>query len=104
LDCDDIEGDINPQADILLKYADEFEKEQQKEEHLHQKITQLVLREDDSDVDNDEDYNSDEKQQDKFDCQSILSTYSTTKNRPKIIKEKVCFYLYYFKFYIVCSV
>lgn len=89
LDCDEIEGHINPDSDLLLKYAEEFEQDRKKEDLLNEKITNLALRED-SDSDNDSLTDSEEEEnrkRDKWDCESILSTYSNTKNRPKIISE-----------------
>jgi protein LTV1 len=86
LDLDEIEGHVAPESDLLLKYANEYEKEQNEEANLNHKINKLALQQDDSS--NDELTESDEEvEKEKWDCESILSTYSTTKNRPKLIKE-----------------
>ncbi|CAH0550828.1 unnamed protein product [Brassicogethes aeneus] len=91
LDCDEIEGHVPGTSDMLLQYAEEFRKAQQRE-HLDEdkkeivsKIKKLFEKSDDED---------DEKfvtitvsQKPKWDCQSILSTYSNTRNRPKLIEE-----------------
>lgn len=86
LDCDEIEGDINPESDLLLKYAEEFEKEKQQEEDLNSKIVNMAVN-DESMSEADSEDSEDDKPKEKWDCQSIISTYSTTKNRPKIIRE-----------------
>lgn len=86
LDCDEIEGDINPESSLLLKYAQEFENDRKKEEELNHKITALAMdAESSTDVESEE--TDDEEPKQKWDCESIISTYSTTKNRPKIIKD-----------------
>jgi protein LTV1 len=86
LDCDEIEGDINPESDLLLKYAEEFEKDKKAEEEVNSKIVALAVNDDSSE--DEMEYSEDEdKPKEKWDCQSIISTYSTTKNRPKIIRE-----------------
>jgi protein LTV1 len=86
LDCDEIEGHMDVQSRMLLQCAEEFEEDRKKEEALNEKITSLALKEEDS---SDEDFTADseEEAKEKWDCESILSTYSTTKNRPKLIKE-----------------
>lgn len=88
MDCDEIEGHINADSDLLLKYANEFEQDRKKEELINEKISNLALREE-SDSNDDEMSDSDEDKvnRDKWDCESILSTYSNTKNRPKLISE-----------------
>ncbi|ODN05253.1 Protein LTV1 [Orchesella cincta] len=86
LDCDEIEGDINPESDLLLKYAEEFQKEKKQEDDFNDKIVSLALNEE-SASDNDTECSEDEQPKEKWDCQSIISTYSSTKNRPKMIKE-----------------
>jgi len=86
LDCDEIEGDINPDSDLLLKYAEEFENDRKKEELVNEKIKQLAVEDKDDESDSLSD-SSDEEKKDRWDCESILSTYSNTKNRPRIIKE-----------------
>lgn len=90
LDCDEIEGDINPDSQILLKCAEEFELDRKKEELLNEKITNLAINNEDSDSNNEneeDDSDDEERKRDKWDCESILSTYSNTKNRPKILSE-----------------
>jgi len=85
LDCDEIEGDINPESDLLLKYAEEFEKEKKAEDELNSKIVSMAFNE--SSEDESECSDNEDQPKEKWDCQSIISTYSTTKNRPKIIRE-----------------
>ncbi|KAJ3659595.1 hypothetical protein Zmor_011278 [Zophobas morio] len=88
LDCEEIEGHVPESSDILLHYADEFEKTQQKEileqEAAKTKITELL----DKDSEGEEEMVYVEvPEKEKWDCESILSTYSNIYNHPKIIKE-----------------
>ena len=87
LDCDEIEGHLNAQSNLLLKYAEEFEEDQKKEDALNEKITKLAVNEEEESSDDDSLTDSEEDVKEKWDCESILSTYSTTKNRPKLIRE-----------------
>lgn len=90
LDFDEIEGHMRQDSDLLLKCVEKFEEEQQGES-LNEKIEKLVLKQEDGEGSHESDTYSedsgDEDLKEKWDCQSIISTYSTTRNRPKLIKE-----------------
>lgn len=87
LDCDEIEGFVDPQSDILLQCADEYEKQCQQEKNLNDRILSLALKENEDESDTPSDSDESEEEKEKWDCESILSTYSNTKNRPKLIRE-----------------
>ena len=72
-----------------MKYAEQYEKEAEQEVTLKDKIEKLVLRQEQEEGQEtvDDVWDGKEEPKEKWDCESILSTYSTTKNRPKLIKE-----------------
>ncbi|CAG9764118.1 unnamed protein product [Ceutorhynchus assimilis] len=89
LDTEEIEGHVLDSSDLLLHYADEFEKNQKREyldhEKISEKIKEQLARESDEDSDEIDYVEVDDKP--KWDCESILSTYSNIYNHPKLIKE-----------------
>lgn len=71
---------------MLLKLADEFDKEQMREKLDKDKT--LRLQEIGSDSESEEELvKMPVKEKEKWDCESILSTYSNIYNRPKVIEE-----------------
>lgn len=90
LDCDEIEGHVPENSDLLLQYAEEFAKHQ-KREKLDKDDVMLRLKlkncESDSDSQNDELVQLQVPEKEKWDCESILSTYSNIYNHPKLITE-----------------
>lgn len=92
LDTDEIEGFVDPNSDLLMQCADEFEKmkaRKQLENEAIQLRAKLLLEEPPSDEEKEELRNLDitEKPEAKWDCESILSTYSNLYNHPKLISE-----------------
>ncbi|KAJ8978702.1 hypothetical protein NQ317_015950 [Molorchus minor] len=89
LDCEEIEGFIPESSDILLQYADEFEnmkkRTQMDKSNLAEKIKQQF--EDESKNEDDEFVIVPVTEKEKWDCESILSTYSNIYNHPKVIAE-----------------
>lgn len=88
LDCEEIEGHVPESSDILLQYAQEFEKSQQREkldkEAIMTKISEVL----DSDSECEEEMvYMPVPEKEKWDCESILSTYSNIYNHPKLIRE-----------------
>ncbi|CAH1977533.1 unnamed protein product [Acanthoscelides obtectus] len=88
LDCEEIEGHVPETSDVLLQYAEEFEKSQKREKidkhTLADKIKERL------EVESDEEEAFDKikvVEQEKWDCESILSTYSNLYNHPKLICE-----------------
>lgn len=92
LDCEEIEGHVAENSNLLLQYADEFEKSRaneqlDKSEGLFENLSSTESGEDLVEVEVPEG--------EKWDCQSILSTYSDIYNHPKLITEpKVSFFNY----------
>lgn len=91
LECDEIEGFVDPNSEMMLKYATEFEKQRQREKlgDYTNKEHVLKVMDDSSDSESDEIIEIDvtEKSKEKWDCESILSTYSNIYNHPKLITE-----------------
>nr|CAG4649460.1 EOG090X08PQ [Scapholeberis mucronata]SVE93708.1 EOG090X08PQ [Scapholeberis mucronata] len=107
LDCEEIEGHISIQDSQVLKLADEFEKDKTEGIRLGQKIGKIARDEVEGAVERYlENYESGEESDSsstesgeperKWDCESILSTYSNIYNHPQLISEprklkiKVC--------------
>ncbi|OAD55241.1 Protein LTV1 like protein, partial [Eufriesea mexicana] len=93
LDCDDIEGYIAPNSDLVLQCAAEF-KEQQNEDtdnigQLMKDRMKILEKEYSSSEDESslEELIVDTREKDKWDCESIISTYSNIYNHPKLISE-----------------
>jgi len=92
LDCDEIEGYVAHDSDLIMQCATEFEKKQKEDTEniaeLMKDRMKIVEREYLDSEDNDLEklvVNAHEK--DKWDCESILSTYSNIYNHPKLIAE-----------------
>ncbi|CAH1164598.1 unnamed protein product [Phaedon cochleariae] len=89
LDCEEIEGHVPETSDILLQYAEEFEKSCQRE-HIDSHViaekikNQLEIL---SDSENEELVDMPVPEKEKWDCETILSTYSNIYNHPKLIQE-----------------
>lgn len=91
LDCEEIEGYVPESADILLQFADEFKK-QQAREHLEKDVLGNKIKEsliDEETGSEEEMENVVVPEKEKWDCESILSTYSNLYNHPKLITEPV---------------
>lgn len=86
LDCDEIEGHIVENSDILMQCADEFEKSKKREALDKDAVINRLEKESDTDSD-DELVTMEVPEKEKWDCQSILSTYSNIYNHPKLITE-----------------
>jgi protein LTV1 len=95
LECEEIEGHVPPDSELIIQYAEKMAEEQRL-------CTPLLEPEGDSraylsgrlceeyiDEDNEElvplEIPQDSKE--RWDCESVLSTYSNLYNRPKIIAE-----------------
>lgn len=93
LDCEEIEGHVAPDSDILLQYAEEFEKKKKEDTENVAKLMaerlKIIDRAESSSEDEDdlEKLVVDARERDKWDCESILSTYSNIYNHPKLISE-----------------
>lgn len=87
LDTEEIEGYMPENSDILLQYAEEFEREQKKEFLDKEKMTEKVMECVELLGDEEEFEYVQVKEKPKWDCETILSTYSNLYNHPKLIKE-----------------
>lgn len=88
LDCEDIEGYLPQTHDMLNQAAEEFEKSQQK--YTLDKARELarIHRLQEIEEESDEELVQMEVPlKEKWDCESILSTYSNIYNHPKLIEE-----------------
>ncbi|XP_013421817.1 protein LTV1 homolog isoform X2 [Lingula anatina] len=92
LDNEDIEGRLQQGSEVLNDILDEFEKQQ-----AQVKLKDVIEKGKDNveiETDSEEDDGDDdlvkmvmEKPDEKWDCETILSTYSTLYNHPKTIEE-----------------
>ncbi|KAK0171278.1 hypothetical protein PV328_009026 [Microctonus aethiopoides] len=89
LECDEIEGHVAPNSDIMLQYALEFEKEQKEATENISKLMENRLKiMEENDAESEEELEkivTNPNENDQWDCQSILSTYSNIYNHPKLI-------------------
>lgn len=86
LDCEEIEGHVAESSDLLLQYANDFENLQKTEQLDKEIIKQKTIEGEDSASEGEFDYIP-VKEKEKWDCESILSTYSNIYNHPKLITE-----------------
>lgn len=86
LDCEEIEGHVAENSEILLQYAEEFEKSRAREQ-LDKEISSEVIENLSSTESGEELVEMEVPEKEKWDCQSILSTYSDIYNHPKLISE-----------------
>ncbi|XP_036393384.1 protein LTV1 homolog [Megalops cyprinoides] len=92
LDNAELEGFIDPSSarleEVIKDYYKQMEKEYQKPDDLGPKELNVVKDEDDDD---EEEQKTEtivmEEPTEKWDCESIISTYSNLYNRPKIIQD-----------------
>ncbi|XP_015430682.1 PREDICTED: protein LTV1 homolog [Dufourea novaeangliae] len=93
LDCDEIEGHVAPDSDLLLQCAAEFEKHKNEDAENVAKLMEDRMKILEKEYSSSEDENNlddlvvDARQREKWDCQSIISTYSNIYNHPKLISE-----------------
>ena len=98
LDFDDIEGNIDPNnSQLLTSLAEEYqiqrnqkdfyEKPESKEFFENYKLRQNLLKDSNELTEIEIHENSKKRDNDRLDCESIISTYSNLYNRPKIISE-----------------
>lgn len=111
LDCDEIEGYVAHDSDLIMQYAAEFEKKQREDVSMMKGVRwkmyyfllylqteniaelmkgkmKIVEREYSNSEDEDlEKLVVDAREKDKWDCESILSYHSNIYNNPKLIPE-----------------
>ncbi|KAK3909131.1 Protein LTV1-like protein [Frankliniella fusca] len=90
LDCEEIEGYVPATSELLLQCAAEFGREKLPKDDPNEvekpNIDTICSSESEDDFRDIELKGSDDDE--KWDCQSILSTYSNIYNRPKLISER----------------
>lgn len=89
LDTEEIEGYVDPNSDVLLQCLDEFEKNRRREQlEKDASANRPHLEQLETDSEDDEDLDRKEiSEKEKWDCETILSTYSNIYNHPKLISE-----------------
>lgn len=93
LDCEEIEGDVEVTNEMILQMAEQFRRD--KAEALseyskkwdQERIREYMEGESDDEMVELEVDDEDGPQKKKWDCESILSTYSNIYNHPKLIEE-----------------
>uniref|UniRef100_A0A182P8H2 Protein LTV1 homolog n=1 Tax=Anopheles epiroticus TaxID=199890 RepID=A0A182P8H2_9DIPT len=92
LDCEEIEGHVEPNDDVLLRCVEEFKRERDavydaefEKQWIRQRLTQLEA--DNPEEEEEVEMEVEDGEQKKWDCESILSTYSNIYNHPKLIQE-----------------
>lgn len=88
LDCDDIEGTLAADSAIVMKCADEFAQQKAALELEKAAAKNLALLQDSDNDDDMIDLKVDARARDRWDCESILSTYSNIYNHPKLIPRE----------------
>lgn len=94
LDCEEIEGDVDVTGEMILQMAEQFRRE--KEEALTEyskkwdaeRIREYMEGESDDEMIELEVEDEEDGKKKKWDCESILSTYSNIYNHPKLIEEQ----------------
>ncbi|XP_065334521.1 protein LTV1 homolog [Cloeon dipterum] len=87
LECDEIEGHLSVDSPLLRQYAEEFAKNKRQMLENDAARRLAVLQESDEE-DNLVALKVEARQADKWDCESILSTYSNIYNHPKLIPRE----------------
>ncbi|KAJ7391114.1 Protein ltv1 [Desmophyllum pertusum] len=93
LDHEELEGTVNPDSGRLNALAEEFIESQQSQDLPKMKGSETGLNHDNDNDDDDSDnlpnelVRITEEPKEKWDCESILSTYSNLYNHPTLIKD-----------------
>ncbi|XP_039294043.1 protein LTV1 homolog isoform X2 [Nilaparvata lugens] len=86
LDCEEIEGNVDMKSDLLMKYAEEFSKANEKQ-YFEPERKSVTFKEYYSDESDEEFDRIEVQKKPEWDCESILSTHSNLYNHPKLIEE-----------------
>ncbi|XP_013137880.1 PREDICTED: protein LTV1 homolog [Papilio polytes] len=88
LDLEDIEGFLPPSHDMLLRAAEEFEESQRRYQLDKEKeISRLQHLQEIEEESEEELMRVEVEPKERWDCETILSTYSNLYNHPKVIEE-----------------
>jgi protein LTV1 len=88
LDCDEIEGTLDTGSAMVIKCADEFEKQKELVKLDKETTKRLALGEESDGDDEMINLKVDARAREKWDCESVLSTYSNIYNHPKLIPRE----------------
>ena len=90
LDCEEIEGNFDMADDLLNQCLTEFKRNDEVEEYNKEWDKERIkkLQEEGSSDEELVEMCVDDEQEKKWDCESILSTYSNIYNHPKLIEEE----------------
>ncbi|KAL0125309.1 hypothetical protein PUN28_004438 [Cardiocondyla obscurior] len=92
LDCDEIEGFLAHDSNLIMQYASEFEKKKNEDTENIAELMKDRMKIGEREYSNSEDEDVEKlvvsaRGKDKWDCESVLSTYSNIYNHPKLILE-----------------
>ena len=87
LDCEEIEGVRPETSDVMKQILNEFDAQRRLERQRIDPATAVRVEEDDGDDVREVIVVEDNEKEDRFDCESIISTYSNLYNHPKLISE-----------------
>uniref|UniRef100_A0A182R1E6 Protein LTV1 homolog n=1 Tax=Anopheles farauti TaxID=69004 RepID=A0A182R1E6_9DIPT len=92
LDCEEIEGHVDTMDEVVLQCAAEYKRKHDQtadiefdKQWIKERLTEL--QEEPEDGEETVEMEVEEGEQKKWDCESILSTYSNIYNHPKLIQE-----------------
>ena len=86
LDCEEIEGVRPETSDVMKQIINEFDTQRRLERQKVDLASTVRIPEDDEDA-REVIVVEDNEKEDRFDCESIISTYSNLYNHPKLISE-----------------
>jgi len=97
LECEEIEGHIAPDSELMIQYAVQMAEEQRlnrpllepegdSQAYLNGRLHEECI---DEDIEELVPLEIPQDSKERWDCESVLSTYSNLYNRPKIIAEPV---------------
>jgi len=90
LEFDEIEGNRPEDGDVMLQMVDEFQKEKDDEKQRLVSILKGAAEAEEENTSSDDEMDLievDEEPKEKWDCQTIISTYSNIYHHPKLISE-----------------
>ncbi|ESP00566.1 hypothetical protein LOTGIDRAFT_157842 [Lottia gigantea] len=92
LDTEDIDGSISTKSALMKEILKDFQKDRKEKNKKLREIVdekEILINEDDVDSEKEDDMMdlTIEEPKEKWDCESILSTYSNLYNHPKMISE-----------------
>ena len=87
LDCEEIEGVRPETSDVMKHILNDFDSQRRLERQKVDLTTVVRVDDDDGNDAREVIVVEDNEKEDRFDCESIISTYSNLYNHPKLISE-----------------